>query len=623
MGARLSRLLGFWQLSAFTLVALVVMFGVSASRNDSPPASAAIGGQLQIKWGDTDCNDTIDVWDVLVIEQHVLGIPLGSNECSFSPSDYLTPGASIKALQSDALTYGGVWADFSCDRTVTAFDALSVLSWIAGTWSDSQASHEVPIGCPDFDVGTDVTEIPIYPIPPPPGPIPEIAADTGVAGNTPTGLGPTDACVAVQVGSFFDIDLVIKGIPNTYADNHGDFTAGGLSSFSLDLWYDPAIVQVVGEDPRFILQGLGTPHLVDESDSLPDTDGHYHVAVYDTSTFYEYGDGVLARMSFEAKAAGTATIFLGDPNTILDKPNPADALNTIYDVTTVKTADVRVGTPCPTPTPTPSPSPTPTPVGETPTPTPTPTLPPCTSAPTPTPTPVGQTPTPTLTPSPTPTPTPTPTPSPTPSPTPTPTPTITFTASPSTTPPVCVTPTPSPTPTGLTPTPTPSPTPSPGPIGANACPDEVPAVAIPDGVNTGANITRHFDDATVITAMNVCVNIAHQWAGDLIVTLEHEQTGTQRTLIVRLGNHVGACSGNGNGVYVLLTDDSDIADMSMEDACAIDADIIGTFFPDQPFVNGPGTFDGEQIAGDWTLNVRDMSQGGLGEVRGFQIDFNP
>ena len=63
--------------------------------------------------------------------------------------------------------------------------------------------------------------------------------------------------------------------------------------------------------------------------------------------------------------------------------------------------------------------------------------------------------------------------------------------------------------------------------------------------------------------------------------------------------------------------------MSMEDACAVQASIIGTFFPDQPLANGLNTFENEQIAGDWTINVRDMSQGGLGEFRGFRLDFNP
>ena len=70
---------------------------------------------------------------------------------------------------------------------MTPFDALSVLRWVSDTWGGSQASHEVPIGCPGFDIDTEVTEIPIYPLPPPPGPIPEVAADTDVTGNTPTG----------------------------------------------------------------------------------------------------------------------------------------------------------------------------------------------------------------------------------------------------------------------------------------------------------------------------------------------------------------------------------------------------------------------------------------------------
>ena len=164
---------------------------------------------------------------------------------------------------------------------------------------------------------------------------------------------------AVQINSLFEVDITIKGIPNSFTDNHGDFTVGGIASVSLDLYYDPAVLQIVGEDPRFILQALGSAHLVDNSDSLPDTNGRYHVGIYDSSNFYEYGDGVLVRLTFQAKSAGTATIFLGSPNAVNDKPKPADALNTIYDVTSVKNADVHVGSLCPTPTPTPTPSPTP------------------------------------------------------------------------------------------------------------------------------------------------------------------------------------------------------------------------------------------------------------------------
>ena len=355
-----------------------------------------------------------------------------------------------------------------------------------------------------------------------------VAVDVNTAGNDDSTVGTIDNCISITNGATIDFDLVVKGV------DPGDKIAG----YQFDIDYNPSVITL---DPLFTgavdadtrgsvapndvtmvsrinstggagflhlsdlatnpnsmtvaaadgtsdaynnVVGVQAPPLMHEPDSATDgIDGDFDTVVDNAGEASQ--DGVLARVTIQAIANGTSPLTI--PSAAGGADGFSDQIITAgtgplqgapIPVTTLQSAEIRVGSACaaptatPTPTPTPTPTatptatPTPTPTG---TPTPTPTATPSgTATPTPTPTPTG-TPTPTPTPTPTATPsgTATPTPTPTPTGTPTPTPTPTPTATPSGTATATATPTPTPTATAsatATPTPTPTPTPTITPI---------------------------------------------------------------------------------------------------------------------------------------------------------------
>lgn len=194
------------------------------------------------------------------------------------------------------------------------------------------------------------------------------------------------------------------------------------------------------------------------------------------------------------------------------------------------------------------------------------------------------------------------------------TPTATLTPCPAE---VC-TPTPSPLPQDTTvpantpgptstPTTTPSPTPTPGPtcVSVTSSDDvfsQVFAVPleIPDGTEAGVGACMLISQSLTVEDLNVRIGISHDWVGDLVVRLIHEDTGTSITLIDRPGvgpNEPGVGCG-GRDVDVILDDQ---ADRAVEDACDDRPAISGRLYPNQPL----SAFDGESLLGAWIISVVD------------------
>ena len=68
-----------------------------------------------------------------------------------------------------------------------------------------------------------------------------LAVDTNTTGNTATAIGTIDNCLgSVTNGATFDIDIVVNAIP-TYNNVQTGHT--GLSAFSYDLTYNPAVLE--------------------------------------------------------------------------------------------------------------------------------------------------------------------------------------------------------------------------------------------------------------------------------------------------------------------------------------------------------------------------------------------
>ncbi len=177
-------------------------------------------------------------------------------------------------------------------------------------------------------------------------------------------------------------------------------------------------------------------------------------------------------------------------------------------------------------------------------------------------------------------------------PTLTPTPTLTFT--------------PSPTPT---PTRTPAPTPpSQFDIFCSNGPFEEFGFFDTNNVSDTMSIETTGD----ILDLDVYLNVAHTFVGDLVADLTHDDTGTTVQLMDRPGLPAILPFGcPNNNISVFLDDDSNDP---IEDACADPGDddfspgLSGVLEPDG-FLDD---FNGEDLSGDWTLIIQDEQDGDAG-----------
>lgn len=343
MRARISKISVIWYVGAFALVALVIALTAGLANNRAAPANANVSDISHVLWGDSDCDNKIDAWDVLTLEQSMLGIPQSWNACSHG----LHVGTQIVAAPASALHYQGFWGDFDCDRHVQILDVLAVLKAFANL-PVSQV-----VGCSPITYPVDVTEVPIGNIPEP-GPISRVAIDTETDGNSANALGTIETCRAPVNGGTFDVDVVAKGIP-PFAN-----FAGGLGGFDFTLLYDPSQLVVTAVNDQMML-ATGTHNIISYTEAPPDTDGHLLVRAYDLSNNPESGDGVLARITLNAIGSGQSNLsVIAPPPAREGPPQVVDNENWIYSIQSVNDALIRIGSAC-TPTPTPSPTPVPTP----------------------------------------------------------------------------------------------------------------------------------------------------------------------------------------------------------------------------------------------------------------------
>src|SRR6266545_7492170 len=137
----------------------------------------------------------------------------------------------------------------------------------------------------DHDPGSSVIDI--------------IAFDTDTTLNTATHVESIEDCVSLaSVGNTAVVDLVVDQVP-----------ADGVGGFETDVLYNPAIVKVTAVQGSFLLAASGPSGITSTfTDPVPDTDGDFRVSFLDSSTNYESGEGVLARITFEAVGNGKANL---------------------------------------------------------------------------------------------------------------------------------------------------------------------------------------------------------------------------------------------------------------------------------------------------------------------------
>jgi hypothetical protein len=139
-----------------------------------------------------------------------------------------------------------------------------------------------------------------------------------------------------------------------------------------------------------------------------------------------------------------------------------------------------------------------------------------------------------------------------------------------------------------------------------------PGVAIPDGSAAGVDDTLILAANGSIVDVDVTLRINHVWVGDTKVTLSHG--GAPVTLVHRPG-YTGSGFGCGKpNIDVRVNDEG--TDGNIETACNASAPAIAgnRVGGDPPSTSLLAAFDGQPLAGTWTLNAADLSGGDAGTL---------
>jgi hypothetical protein len=135
-----------------------------------------------------------------------------------------------------------------------------------------------------------------------------LAIDANPEGNTATSLGPINGCSRVETEDQLNVDYVVDSIPQDRP----------MIAFEAEIHYDPQLLEVVAVDHDFLLGAVGDYRPVAGlTDRLPDSDGKFRLSVLDAASTtdpeanVERGAGVLARITFRAKAAGVSEVAIG------------------------------------------------------------------------------------------------------------------------------------------------------------------------------------------------------------------------------------------------------------------------------------------------------------------------
>ncbi len=146
-----------------------------------------------------------------------------------------------------------------------------------------------------------------------------------------------------------------------------------------------------------------------------------------------------------------------------------------------------------------------------------------------------------------------------------------------------------------------------------------PEQPIPD--NTPAGMTSHFHLPSYgrLSNLRVSVDIGHSYVGDLTISLEHQQTGTQVVLFDQPedpNDNGGTCPG---ALLDIVFDDA--ASVNVQNTCSDGR-------PAYPFEHSyaPAAplrgFEGESLEGDWTLTVVDGDHLDVGELHEWCMNFD-
>ncbi|MCH9650001.1 MAG: proprotein convertase P-domain-containing protein [Deltaproteobacteria bacterium] len=151
-------------------------------------------------------------------------------------------------------------------------------------------------------------------------------------------------------------------------------------------------------------------------------------------------------------------------------------------------------------------------------------------------------------------------------------------------------------------------------VGAMLVPN-VP-VAITDNDPAGSSSTLDVADDVVISDLNVRVDVAHSWVGDLILTLR-SPANTEVVLLDQPGVPASMFGCADNNMNVTFDDG---AGGDLENLCAgSDPWFVGS----ADAVGALSDFNGESTAGTWTLLVSDNAAGDTGTITDWELITDP
>lgn len=151
-------------------------------------------------------------------------------------------------------------------------------------------------------------------------------------------------------------------------------------------------------------------------------------------------------------------------------------------------------------------------------------------------------------------------------------------------------------------------------VGRSPIAQDLP-LALLDNTPTGVDSVLDVVTPGTLTDLQVQVEIAHPWVGDLELRLT-SPAGTTVSLLDRPGVPDDTFGCSRDDMDVLFSDD---ADEPLENVCAGNPWFVGTAQPRQPLA----AFDGQELAGPWRLTVIDHAPGDGGELVSWRLIADP
>lgn len=187
------------------------------------------------------------------------------------------------------------------------------------------------------------------------------------------------------------------------------------------------------------------------------------------------------------------------------------------------------------------------------------------------------------------------------------------------TPTITLTPTPTPLPTEppilffplIIRQPTPTPVPYVPPTTGLFCDSLSNSIYIPDDNPAGVEDTLNLLEPSRVMDLDVALDISHTWIGDLVVTLTHHDTGKTAVLIDRPGYPEYSQGCDQDDIKTIL--DDQISSYAEFKCSTSPAAISGIYLPSHPL----SIFNGDPMAGRWTLNVSDQYRNDSGRLNGW------